>query len=108
MSNRPIGNGIADTPEEEFLLIFVGLGALGAIAGSLAFFWSKVVAWLLDHGILLPATAHPMLTIPGTHGAGLDVMRAAIAAGVLLALLALFVSAAVRAIHHRRHANELV
>ena len=106
-NNRP-GNGIADTPEEEFLLIAVGLGALGLIGGSLAFFWDKTIAWLLAHGLILPAAAHPVLEIPGADGAGLDLVRAAIAAGVLLALLAVVVSSAVRAIRHRRRAEELV
>ncbi|ACZ32447.1 hypothetical protein Xcel_3448 (plasmid) [Xylanimonas cellulosilytica DSM 15894] len=108
MNSTQLGNGIADTPEEEVILIVVGLGALGLIAGSLGLFWDKTIAWLLTHGLLLPAAARPLLEIPGTDGAGLDLMRAAIAAGVLLALIAVVVSSAVRAIRRRRHAEELV
>lgn len=106
--NGQLGNGIADTPEEEVLLIVVALGSLGLIGGSLALFWDTAVTWLLAHDLLVPAAAEPMVTLPAADGAGLDLVRLAIAAGVLLGLLAVVLSATVRAIRHRRIAKEVV
>ena len=54
MSNTPYrGNGMADTPEEEVLLIHVGLALLGIVAASAGTFWLKGATWLVEHQVLL-------------------------------------------------------
>ncbi len=106
MSN-PHGNGIADTPEEELLVINVALGALAAVLGSAAVLWLQGVQWLIQHKILLAASADPLIELPASGGAGLDLPRIAIAGGVLLGVVVLGVSAAVRAISRRRRREHL-
>ncbi|MFJ4233868.1 hypothetical protein [Cellulosimicrobium cellulans] len=106
MSNTH-GNGIADTPEDELIVINAALVALGAIAGSAGFLWLKGVAWLIEHNILVAASAEPLLVLPASDGAGLDLPRIAIAGGVLLGVVVLSVSAAVRAISRLRRREHL-
>lgn len=40
--------------------------------------WTRVAAWLVDHGLLAPSADHPLLPLPGTGGAGLDGARIAL------------------------------
>jgi hypothetical protein len=51
--------------------------------------WARIVSWLVDHGLLAPADAHPLLPLPGSGGAGLDVARLVVllAAGLIWLLL---------------------
>ena len=103
MSNTPYrGNGMADTPEEEVLLIHVGLALLVIVAASAGTFWLKGATWLVEHQVLVAAKADPLLQIPGAAGAGLDVPRLAILAAVILAVVVTAVSSARRAIARRR------
>ena len=106
MSNAH-GNGIADTPEEEFIVVHAALAALAAVIGSAGFLWLKGVEWLIEHNILVAASADPLLVLPASAGAGLDLPRIAIAGGVLLGAVLLSVSAAVRAISRRRRREHL-
>ena len=103
MSNTPYrGNGLADTPEEEILLVHIALGAVGIAVGSAGVIWWKGSVWLVEHHIFVAGSADPLLEIPGTAGAGLDVARIAILLGIVVALLAIAVSAARRALTRRR------
>lgn len=97
------GNGLADSPQEELVLIHAGLIALGLIAGSAGALWLKGATWLVEHHILVPGAAGPILTIPGTAGAGLDLPRLAIAAAVVLAGIAVLVSSLCRIVRRRRY-----
>ena len=106
MSNNP-RNGIADTPEDELVVINAALLALGAVLGSAAVLWLKGVEWLIEHKILIAASADPLLVLPASAGAGLDLPRIAIAGGVLLGAVVLGVSAALRAISRRRRREHL-
>ena len=102
MSNtRYRGNGLADTPEEEVLLIHVGLALLGIVAASAGAFWLTGVTWLVERQVLVTAKAEPLVQIPGSGGAGLDIPRLAIIAAVLVATLVSAVSSARRAISRR-------
>ena len=76
----------ATTPQEELLLIHVGLGALAAVLGSAAVLWAKGTAWLVDHQVLVAAAAQPIWVIPGTDGAGLDGARLVALAGLCMGL----------------------
>ena len=106
MSNHAPHNGSADTPEEELVVINVAIGALGTVLASAGILWFKGVAWLLEHKIIVPEAAAPLITIPGTHGAGLDLPRTALAAAILLAVLTLTVSAGHRAITRSRRRED--
>lgn len=107
-AGRGIGNGIADTPEEEVIVLFAAVGALGLVAGSIAIFWKSAVTWLLEQDLLLPASADPLVQLPAAGGAGLDLVHLSIAGGVLLAILTGLVSLVVRVIRRRRRAEEIV
>ncbi len=57
--------------------------AFGDIIG-----WTRIAAWLVDHGLLAPGADHPLLPLPGADGAGLDDARiAVIVVAVLVWLL---------------------
>lgn len=105
---RGVGNGIADTPEEEVLVIVVLVAGLGVVAGSIAIFWKTAVGWLLENDLLVPASAGPILELPGTGGAGLDLVGLSVGGGVLLAVLTGLVSLVVRIVIRRRRAEELL
>lgn len=96
------GNGLADTPEEEVLLIHIALAALGVLVGSAGVLWLKGTTWLVEHGVLASASSHPLVEIPGAAGSGLDLPRIAIATAVLLAVAAVALSWARRVIARRR------
>ncbi len=90
-------NGLATTPQEEMLLIHLGAGLLTVLVGSAGVFWLKGAIWLVEHRILVPASAHPLLALPRAAGAGLDLPRVAIAAGSVVAVIAWAASAVRRA-----------
>lgn len=106
-SNTPYrGNGLADTPEEEVLLIHVALAVLGMVVGSAGVLWLKGATWLVEHQVLVGESTDPLVQIPGAAGAGLDVPRLAIATAVVLATLVVAASSARRAIARRREVQE--
>ena len=98
---RP-GSGIADSTDDEMVLIHVAMGVLAAVLGSAGVLWLSGTQWLVEHHILLPASQQPLVQIPGAAGAGLDLGRVAIGAALVLALLAAGASAARRAFSRRR------
>ena len=89
-----------NTDDDLVLLILgaVGLGSAGtmAVAG-----WTKTVAWLLAHQVLVTAGAHPVLTAPYTGGAGLDLPRLALGTAAVLLLIVAGVSAVRRRLQGR-------
>jgi hypothetical protein len=56
------------------------------VIGAAATGWDRATAWLLEHEFLLPATADPVVTIPDTGGAGVDLARIVLAVGALAVL----------------------
>ena len=94
-------NGIADTPQEELVLIHVALAAVAIVVGSAGALWLQGSVWLVEHKVLVARAAQPLIEVPGTAGAGLDLPRIAIALSLVLAALAGAVSAARRAWRRR-------
>ncbi|GAA1436018.1 hypothetical protein GCM10009616_34780 [Microlunatus lacustris] len=74
--------------DDVFVLFIVGAIALSVAVGSIGLLWSKAVRWMLQHELVVAASHHPVLILPGSAGAGLDVPRLCVVAGVLLGLLA--------------------
>lgn len=85
---RRVGNGVADTPEEELVLIHVAIAAVAVVLGSAGALWLTGSGWLVKHEVLVAQAAQPLIEIPGTAGAGLDLPRVAIATGLIVAALA--------------------
>jgi hypothetical protein len=56
------------------------------IIGSVTTGWANATDWMLEHHVVVPETAHPVVALPGADGAGLDWPRIALAAGALLVL----------------------
>lgn len=104
MSTNPRrgGNGLADTPEEELVIIHVAIAAVAALLASAGALWLQGASWLVEHHVLVARAARPLIEVPGTAGAGLDLPRIAIAVAVLLAALAGTISAGRRALDRRR------
>ncbi len=102
MSANPRPRPASSTsPDDEFVLFIVGCVVLVTVLGSAGFFWATGMGWLVEHQILVPASQHPVLRMPGGSGAGLDSPRVAVGLGVIVAVLAWAVSAARRAIARR-------
>lgn len=95
------GRGSSD--DDDVVLFFIAL--IGG-PGLLAAFWSTAVGWLLEHRWLLPEADTPLLIVPATGGAGLDLPRAVIAAAVALAVGAAVCSWAWRLAARRRAARD--
>ena len=77
MNNTPPrGSGVANSPDEEVILVVVGALALSALVGSVGLVWVAGARWLVEHHVLVPAAAHPLLEIPGAAGAGLEARTA--------------------------------
>lgn len=87
------GNGLADTPEEEVLLIHIAMAAAALLLGSAGVIWLKGATWLVEHHVLVAAAKTPLVELPSSGGAGLDLPRIAIIAGVVIAGLAWAISA---------------
>jgi hypothetical protein len=93
MSNNPSHS----SSDGDILVMLLGGALLLGSAGTVtALAWSKVLAWCLAHQVLLPAAANPLLVLPASEGAGVDLPRMAVAAAVLLAVLVASASTATR------------
>jgi len=93
MSNNPSHS----SSDSDILVMILGgallLGSAGTVA---ALAWSKFLAWCLERQVLLPAAANPLLVLPASEGAGVDLPRVAVAAAVLLGVLVAVASTATR------------
>lgn len=97
MSNTPSRSSDGDI----LTMLAVGMLLLGSAGTWAVLAWSKVLTWGLEHQVLLPAAEGPLVAIPGSDGAGLDVQRIAVAAAVLLVVLAITGGVATRAVRGR-------
>lgn len=88
---------LTDT-EELFLFGMAVLAAAAAVKLS-----PRALAWLLAHRVLLPRRTHPLVAVPGLHGAGLDLARLALLAAAVLAVAAPLLG---RNRGHRREAED--
>lgn len=88
---------LTTSADDEFVLFIIGCLAAAALVGSAGLVWLKGVGWLVEHQVLVPASQRPLLALPFSDGAGLDMSRLAVLCAVLLALIAWAASA----IHHR-------
>jgi hypothetical protein len=100
-------SALGRTPEE-LLIALAGLVVVGGgILASLDTRVSGLLGWLLSRDIVVPATADPVVIIPGADGAGLDLPWLAISAGALVIALAVVVDALVHAIRRRKRERDL-
>ncbi len=106
-NNMTQDNGIANGPMETLTVLTTGVGFLGAIVGSAALVWNQIVAWLLAQRLLVSADADPLWELPAAGGAGLDLMRLAIVAGVALIVITAVFTSAARVVTRRRRAGDL-
>jgi hypothetical protein len=95
-------NAARTSDDDLFVLTITGFLALGAAAAAAPLWWAKAITWLLAHQVLLPRAEHPLLTLPCSGGAGLDVPRLAVLVGAVLLL-----AAAVGALRPYLRAGEL-
>ena len=63
------------------------------------------VAWLLDHQVLIPAASNPLVALPASNGAGLDLPRLLLAGAIALGLIAFLGHRVRRAVQVRRQRN---
>ncbi|SDY85973.1 hypothetical protein SAMN05661080_04831 [Modestobacter sp. DSM 44400] len=85
-------------PNDLMVLLFGGMIAGPAI---LAFAWTSLVGWLTDHHVLVDAAHDPLVVIPASEGAGLDLPRLLLLGALVLGLLAFLGSVAVRVFRSR-------
>lgn len=83
-------------------LVMIGTVILGRSTGYL----HRGLDWMVDKHLLLARSADPLLAIPGAAGAGLDLPRTLIIAGVLAAVAAAAASTLMRIIRRVRHERE--
>jgi len=80
-------------PDDLMVLLFAGLLIGPTIV---VFAWTSLVGWLVDHQVLLEAVADPLVVIPASDGAGLDLPRLLLLTAVVLGVLAFLGSVIVR------------
>lgn len=93
--------------DDLFTLLIIGVLGMGAVGGVLAATWSRALVWLLEHQVVVAASAHPMLVLPRSAGAGVDLPRLALAAAAVLLLTAAAVGAVRRRLAVWAAAREL-
>ena len=64
----------------------VGLAIFGPALAALR--WAKTVRWMISEGLIVAAESHPLIMLPSSGGAGLDLARLAVIAAVVLAVTA--------------------
>jgi hypothetical protein len=94
----------ASSPAEDDALILLVLAYLAGPA-LLAYFWKQALAWLLDHQVLIPAASNPLVALPASNGAGLDLPRLLLAGAIALGLIAFLGHRVRRAVQVRRQRN---
>lgn len=89
----PTGGGGRTSDDDLFLLFILGFFGLAAAAATAATWWAQAVSWLLERQVLVAGAQQPLLALPASGGAGLDVSRLALAAAALIVVVAGAVSA---------------
>lgn len=85
----PTGGGGRTSDDDLFLLFILGFFGVAAAAT----WWAQAVSWLLERQVLVAGAQQPLLALPASGGAGLDVSRLALAAAALIVVVAGAVSA---------------
>ena len=101
-SAHSIQNAAGLSNEDQLSLLMAAPLLLGILVGTLPAMSTKATAWLLAHDLIVAATASPLVTIPGTEGAGLDFRRLIIITTVSVLAATLAVSGVRRSIDRRR------
>ena len=92
-----------DEAKEQLTVLHFAIFAIAGVLASGTALWMAGVTWLIQHKILVTAAEHPALVLPHSNGAGLDTARLVIAGCVVLAALAVLVSAVRRTTQIRRY-----
>jgi hypothetical protein len=79
------------SPWEELTLL--SLAASVAAAVLTAATWHRLLGWLVEQGVLVPAERSPLVALPAGRGIGLDAPRLAITAAVLVFAVVCMVAA---------------
>ena len=85
-------------PNDLMVLLFGGMLVGPAI---LAFAWNSLVGWLVSHHVLVDDAHDPLVVIPASEGAGLDLPRLLLLSALVLGLLAFLGSVVVRVFRSR-------
>ncbi|MDJ0420362.1 hypothetical protein [Rhodococcus opacus] len=99
---QPAQNATGLSDEDQLSLLMAAPLILGLLVAALPAMSTKATAWLLAHDLIVAASASPLVTIPGTEGAGLDLRRLIIVVAVLVLAVTLALSGARRSIDRRR------
>ena len=89
MSNESTGSNLSPT-EEITVITLAGTGILAVLSVAT---WHRLLAWMVDQKLLLPAAQDPLVTLPAGAGVGLDVPRLAIASAVLVFIVVFGIAA---------------
>jgi hypothetical protein len=79
------------SPWEELTLL--PLAASVAAAVLTAATWHRLLGWLVEQGVLVPADRSPLVALPAGSGIGLDAPRLAITAAALVFAVVCMVAA---------------
>lgn len=101
-SVQPVQSAAGLSDQDQLSLLMVAPLILGLLVAALPAMSTKATAWLLAHELIVAASASPLVTIPGTEGAGLDFRRLIIVAAVLVLAATLALSGARRSLDRRR------
>jgi hypothetical protein len=99
---QPAQNATGLSDEDQLSLLMAAPLILGLLVAALPAMSTKATAWLLAHDLIVAASASPLVTIPGTEGAGLDLRRLIIVVAVLVLAVTLALGGARRSIDRRR------
>lgn len=99
---QPTQNAAGLSDEDQLSLLMAAPLILGLLVAALPTMSTKATAWLLAHDLIVEASASPLVTIPGTEGAGLDLRRLIIVVAVLALAATLALSGVRRSIDRRR------
>ncbi|OUS84919.1 hypothetical protein [Rhodococcus sp. NCIMB 12038] len=101
-SVQPVQSAAGLSDQDQLSLLMVAPLILGLLVAALPAMSTRATAWLLAHELIVAASASPLVTIPGTEGAGLDFRRLIIVAAVLVLAATLALSGARRSLDRRR------
>lgn len=87
--------------DDELWLIILGVVAFPSLAAAAIPVWNLGASWLVQHQILVPASAHPLVPLPTMQGAGLDAARLSMLVGAVV-LVGVLTILSVRSLVNRR------